>query len=132
MKAPTTISELTALARTFTDERDWGQFHTLKNLAMNLGIESAELMQIFVWLNSETTMQDVTHKRTEIEDEVGDILLSLLLFSAKADIDLSAALVRKLQKTAAKYPAASYKGKTKKEILLTYAVERQQARMKQK
>ena len=33
--------------RTFTEERDWGQFHSPKNLAMALSIEVGEISELF-------------------------------------------------------------------------------------
>jgi hypothetical protein len=33
----------------FADARDWGQFHTPKNLAMSLAIEAGEVMEHFQW-----------------------------------------------------------------------------------
>ncbi|MFN0055983.1 MAG: nucleotide pyrophosphohydrolase, partial [Planctomycetales bacterium] len=38
-----TIAELREAVQAFVDERDWRQFHTPKNLAMSLAIETAEL-----------------------------------------------------------------------------------------
>jgi len=37
----------------FSDERDWGQFHNPKNLAMALSVEASELVEIFQWLTPE-------------------------------------------------------------------------------
>lgn len=38
---------------TFRDRRDWAQFHSPKNLSQALGIEAAELQEIFLWKSSE-------------------------------------------------------------------------------
>ena len=35
----------------FAKERDWEQFHTPKNLACALSVESSELLEIFQWMN---------------------------------------------------------------------------------
>ena len=40
------IQELIDLLVQFRDERDWGQFHDSKNLALALSIEAAELNEI--------------------------------------------------------------------------------------
>ena len=47
----TSIQELRSIIETFVDERDWQQFHSPKNLAMSISIESAELMELFQWLS---------------------------------------------------------------------------------
>ena len=33
----------------FRNERDWAQFHDSKNLAIAIGIEAAELNELFLW-----------------------------------------------------------------------------------
>ena len=38
------IKQLTDSLRVFAAERDWDQFHSPKNLAMALSVESSELM----------------------------------------------------------------------------------------
>ena len=40
---------LASTAAQFAQERDWGQFHSPKNLAMALSVEVAELVEIFQW-----------------------------------------------------------------------------------
>ena len=36
-------------SKEFSEERDWEQFHSPKNLAMALSVEVAELVEIFQW-----------------------------------------------------------------------------------
>ena len=43
------FKELLGLLEQFRDERDWGQFHDSKNLALALSIEAAELNELFLW-----------------------------------------------------------------------------------
>ena len=50
---------------TLVNERDWGQFHNPKNLSMNTAIEAAELMEKFVWVNSNES-HDVYIQKREI------------------------------------------------------------------
>ena len=33
----------------FRNERDWAQFHTVKNLSAALAIEAAELQELLLW-----------------------------------------------------------------------------------
>lgn len=107
----TTIATLLKQANVFVKERDWDQFHTIKNLSMNLSIEAAELMELFVWYTDEGASKELVKRRSEVEDEVSDIFLMLLLFCNKTSIDLSTAFEHKLAKTAAKYPVDKCKGK---------------------
>ena len=43
------FKELLTLLEKFRDDRDWGQFHDSKNLALALSIEAAELNELFLW-----------------------------------------------------------------------------------
>ena len=45
------FKELLIMLEKFRDERDWGQFHDSKNLALALSIEAAELNELFLWKN---------------------------------------------------------------------------------
>ena len=38
--------------RTFSEDRDWTQYHSPKNLVMALSVEVSELVEIFQWSNS--------------------------------------------------------------------------------
>ncbi len=37
------------ILREFSKKRDWDQFHSLKNLAISISLESSELLEIFQW-----------------------------------------------------------------------------------
>ena len=37
------------ILREFSKKRDWDQFHSLKNLAISINLESSELLEIFQW-----------------------------------------------------------------------------------
>ena len=43
------INDLLKKLEDFRDEREWGQFHDPKNLALALSIETAELNELFLW-----------------------------------------------------------------------------------
>ena len=43
------IKDLLTKLEQFRDERDWGQFHDPKNLALALSIEAAELNELLLW-----------------------------------------------------------------------------------
>jgi NTP pyrophosphatase (non-canonical NTP hydrolase) len=91
----------------YRDERDWKQFHTLKNSASNISVEAGELLDHFRW-------NEAADDPAGVREEAADILYSLLFFCHDANIDLGAALITKLAKNAAKYPVAKAKGSPKK------------------
>ncbi len=96
----------------FCEERDWGQFHTPKELAIGLVTEASELLELFRFLDDEDVaarLQDPAY-RERVEDEVGDALFFLVRFCQRLDIDLVAAGEAKLAKSQEKYPADAYAG----------------------
>ena len=102
------------LLREFAKERDWDQFHSLKNLVCALSVEASELLEIFQWTDStDEKINDVALKE-KISDEVADIMLYLIRFADKADINLEEACLKKIQKNSKKYPVDLAKGISKK------------------
>lgn len=103
------------LAR-FSRERDWDQYHTPKNLSMALAKEASELLEIFQWLTSEQSCA-IGHGNDDTEraaEEIADILIYLLRMADKLNIDIEAAVVRKMALNAQKYPVALAKGNAEK------------------
>ena len=109
-----TLAELTARVIRHRDDRDWGQFHTPKELAISLMVESAELLALMQWKAGEQLKQAVAEKRPKIVDELADVLHSTLLLAADPGIDLGEALEQKLAKDARKYPVEKARGKNLK------------------
>ncbi len=95
-------------------ERDWDQFHSPKNLAMNLGVETGELMEHFRWLTESQSFVKSPQKLSEIRDEIGDIFLVLLHLSHVLGIELNQAAHDKLSEIAKKYPVEQSKGRCNK------------------
>jgi NTP pyrophosphatase (non-canonical NTP hydrolase) len=97
-------------------ERDWDQFHSIKNLAMALSVESSELLEIFQWLTEaqSDTASENPDLKSKIEDEVADVFVYLLRIVKKTNIDLEQAVLKKLKKNEEKYPVDKSKGNSKK------------------
>jgi len=111
--ATTPIADLKAQVRRFADDRLWQPFHTPKNLAMGLAIETAELMEHFLWVDGPKSLElgfDPA-RREAIADEVADVFCYVLNLSIVLDLDLSTELERKLGKNALKYPVEKYRGR---------------------
>ena len=110
------LAELTQALLQFRDERDWAQFHTLRNLIVSLNLEAAELLELTQW-KSEEEMLEISGEA--LRDECADVLLYLLLIADKAGIDLEQAARNKLKKNAAKYPVEKSYGSSRKYTQLT-------------
>jgi len=110
----TTLAKLREIAKQFVTERDWNQYHSPKNLSMDISIEAGELMEKFLWLDTQESVDELNKNRQEIEDELADVFFALLCFSNAANIDISAAFAKKIQEIAAKYPVDKVKGRKEK------------------
>jgi NTP pyrophosphatase (non-canonical NTP hydrolase) len=109
-----TIERLTERVLRHRDERQWAQFHTPKELAISLCVESAELLSLMQWKTDQQLQQVVRDKRPMIQDELADVLHSVLLLASDLGIDLGEALEQKLVKDAAKYPVDKSRGRNAK------------------
>lgn len=100
--------------REFRDARDWMQFHNPKNLAISISLEASELLEHFQWKTLEESDAHAIAAKDQIADEVADIAVYLIEFAENLGIDLQQAILAKLDKNAAKYPAEKAKGSAKK------------------
>ncbi|CAL2070973.1 MULTISPECIES: nucleotide pyrophosphohydrolase [Streptomyces] len=91
----------------FAAARNWGQYHTPKNLASALSVESSELVEIFQWLTPEESARVMSDPATahRVRDEVADVLAYLLQFCAVLDIDPLTALSEKIDRNEHRFPA---------------------------
>jgi dCTP diphosphatase len=112
----TTLGEVKARIRAFVAERDWEQFHAPKNLSMALAAEAGELLEHFLWCDSETSRQALGDPadRAKIEEELADVTIYALAFANAAGIDLAAAMERKIRRNAEKYPVEKARGRAAK------------------
>lgn len=108
------VQALQTALRQFAEERDWGQFHTPKNLAASLSIEAAEVLEHFQWLTDQQSRDLSPEQREKVALEIADVLLYLLQLSDKLQIDPVEAARRKLALNAAKYPVEKAKGSSRK------------------
>jgi NTP pyrophosphatase (non-canonical NTP hydrolase) len=108
------FEELRELVEKFVVERDWGKFHTPKNLAVSLCVEAAELLEPFQWLNTGEEYEISDAKREHIRHEMADILIYLIRLADKLKVDLPAAVREKIVLNQAKYPAEKVRGDARK------------------
>ena len=99
--------------RNFRDERDWGQFHTPKDLALSISVEAAELLEVFQWRSEAAPLTN--EDRQALESEVADILSYLILLCDETGIDLIEATHKKIDKNEKRFPVASSRGVAKPE-----------------
>lgn len=100
----------------FSDDRDWDQFHSIKNLSMALSVESSELVEIFQWMTDSESNSIVGDemKFPKVKDEIADIFIYLIRISSKLNINLEQAVLSKMEKNIAKYPVEQFIGSSRK------------------
>ncbi|MDA3957098.1 nucleotide pyrophosphohydrolase [Oceanispirochaeta sp.] len=95
----------------FRDERNWSQFHSVKDLLIGLNIELGELQELFLW-KSDSEVENVDKER--IENEVADIAIFLIYICRHFDIDLLNAITEKIEINSKKYPVEKSRNSHKK------------------
>ncbi|MGM0415299.1 MAG: nucleotide pyrophosphohydrolase, partial [Bacillota bacterium] len=80
---------------------NWSQYHTPKNLAISLSLEANELLELFQWVDSKGAVQN---SKTEIEDELADVIIYSILMADRLDINIEEIVASKLKKNNLKYP----------------------------
>ena len=107
-------NELNQLIRDFCEDRDWDQFHSIKDLAIGLSTESNELLQLFRFKDNEQSLEYLKENRKKVEDECADVYYYLLRLADLYKIDLNQALENKMMDNEKKYPKELVKGKNLK------------------
>lgn len=104
MDQPDKLKILTERIVSFRDARDWKQFHNPKDLSLSMVLEAGEVMEHFQWKNAEEMQKHIEENRSEIADELADVLYWVLLMSHDLNIDIFEAVDRKMRKNEKKYP----------------------------
>jgi NTP pyrophosphatase (non-canonical NTP hydrolase) len=110
------IAELTELVRVFAQERNWGQFHTPKNLAMALAGEVGELLAELQWLTPEQSAAVMEDRELgpRVRAEIGDVAIYLARLADVLDIDLVQAALEKLEESGRRYTVEAAHSSAKK------------------
>jgi len=111
--ARTTVGDLRQAVAAFVDARDWRPFHNAKNLSMSIAIEAAELMERFQWLTPDEALAAMgkAADRAAVADELADIVIYCLSLSNALEMDVSSAVLGKLQANEHRYPAGEFRGR---------------------
>ena len=105
------MEDLRSAIGAFIAERDWEQFHSPKNLAMALSVESSEIVEYFQWLTEEQSRNLPPEKLAKVREEIGDVMIYLTELADKLGIDPVEAAKAKVAINEQKYPADLVKGK---------------------
>jgi len=126
------ISQLQSEIDQFAKERNWEQFHTLKNLILALVGEVGELAEIVQWktdveIEAELSpvgllvraiaepLSDESDLKSRLEEELADVFIYLLRIASVTDTDLIKAAKIKMQLNQARYTIEKSKGNAEKQ-----------------
>ena len=102
------IKEIIETLRHFRDERDWAQFHNAKDLALALNVEAGELLEVYLWKNTEQADVD------RVAEELADVLAFAFLLADRYGFDVKQIVLEKMARNALKYPVEKSRGSAKK------------------
>lgn len=102
------IQEIIDALLKFRNERDWEQFHNPKDLAVALNIESAELLENFLW------KEHAEADPEKVKLELADVFAYAFLLAEKYDLNVKEIILEKIELNAQKYPISKAKGKATK------------------
>lgn len=108
--------ELQKAVAAFATERDWGQFHDPKNLAMALASEVGELCAVLRWVgnNESDELSRQEPQREALLKEIGDVAVLLLLLCDRVGARFDEVVLGKLASNALTYPIILSKGKAER------------------
>lgn len=96
-------------ALAFRRARDWQQFHSPRNLAIAIAVESGELLEHFQWM-TDGEMRPTESQRDALEMEIADVAILLSYLVSDLGVDIDAAVQRKLAVNATRYPVKKSRG----------------------
>ncbi len=98
----TDLKILQERVKKFHKERFWS--HHPKEIAIDVVLEAAELLEHFKWRNGATLDQYIKEHEEDIKDELSDVLHAILLLAQELHIDIMNAFEKKMKKNEIKYP----------------------------
>jgi dCTP diphosphatase len=106
MNDDATIESVRDRLREFAVARDWGKFHTPKNLAMALGGEVGELLAEMQWLTDDQVHEKLADPETRdgVEEEFADVFLYLVQLADICGVDLIEAAHAKITRNDGRFP----------------------------
>ena len=96
-------AELTRRLHAIRDHNAWHRFHSPKNLAMAASVEMAELVEIFQWLGEDESRALPAAQLEHAGQEIGDVVLYLLLLCSELGLDMDQVVRAKLADTERRY-----------------------------
>ena len=100
----------------FALERDWAQFHSVRNLVLAMVGEVGELAEVFQWVSDDQIEAFLAkpENQARLQEELADVLIYALRLASVSGVNVIEVLEVKLAKNAEKYPVDKSKGSARK------------------
>ena len=109
MQSRPTFEQVRDAAMAHVRARGWDEENTGRGLAISISLEASELLEYFQW--QEENIGDTE----DLASELADIIIYAIQFADKYGIDILPEVLKKLDKTAKKYPVEIFEIKDKEE-----------------
>ncbi len=109
MQSRPTFEQVRDAAMAHVRARGWDEENTGRGLAISISLEASELLEYFQW--QEENIGD----GEDLASELADIIIYAIQFADKYGIDILPEVLKKLDKTAKKYPVEIFEIKDKEE-----------------
>lgn len=109
MQSRPTFEQVRDAAMAHVRARGWDEENTGRGLAISISLEASELLEYFQW--QEENIGD----GEDLASELADIIIYAIQFADKYGIDILPEVLKKLDKTAKKYPVEIFEIEDKEE-----------------
>lgn len=111
------IDELQKEIAEFAAQRNWEQFHSIRNLVLALVGEAGELASVVQWLEGidKTYLESHSDIREDLSDELADVFIYLLRIADVSGINLKHAVQEKMEKNSKRYTVEKSFGNAEKQ-----------------
>ncbi|MFQ6013462.1 MAG: nucleotide pyrophosphohydrolase [Thermoplasmata archaeon] len=106
-----TLGELRGRIAAFVAAREWEAFHNPKDLALALSVEASELLELFRWRGQEEVRARLLELKERIAGELADVFIFGLSMANAVSIDLTQAILRKMEENEERFPVEEYRGR---------------------
>ena len=106
------LEDLLQKIQAFSDERDWSQFHTVKNLIIAVSAEVGELAEVVQWKSDQEAAEylNTPEGKSKLSEEVADVAIYLLRICQQQNLNFIDILNKKMESNSHKYPIEKSKG----------------------
>jgi dCTP diphosphatase len=104
------LTEIAGRLRAFRHARDWGQYHSPKNLAISVAIEAGELLEHFQWRSDADIEEYLTTDKEGVAEELADVAIYVIQLAEVAGIALPDAIHAKIAQNDSRYAVEFARG----------------------